>query len=88
MEQDGLHRAVGGRGDQEQEGRAGRALAKVVVERLWRTVQSEEVYWKDDETPRQAMQGCAQCFVRSHSLRPPQALGYQTSAAVSCGAYV
>lgn len=25
----------------------GRALAKVVVERLWRTVQSEEVYWKD-----------------------------------------
>jgi putative transposase len=35
----------------------GRALDNVFVERLWRTVKYAEVYVKDDETPREAMQG-------------------------------
>jgi putative transposase len=35
----------------------GRALDNVFVERLWRTVKYEEVYWKDYETPREAMEG-------------------------------
>jgi putative transposase len=35
----------------------GRALDNVVVERRWRTVTYEEVYLKDYETPREAMQG-------------------------------
>ena len=35
----------------------GRALDNVFVERLWRTVKDEEVYLKDYETPREAMQG-------------------------------
>src|SRR5919201_722066 len=35
----------------------GRALDNVFVERLWRTVKYEEVYLKDYETPREAMQG-------------------------------
>ena len=35
----------------------GRALDNVFVERLWRTVKDEEVYWKDYETPREAMHG-------------------------------
>ena len=34
----------------------GRALDNVFVERLWRTVKYEEVYLKDDETPREATQ--------------------------------
>jgi putative transposase len=35
----------------------GRALDNVVVERLWRTVTYEEVSVKDEETPREAIQG-------------------------------
>ena len=37
----------------------GRALDNVCIERLWRTVKYEEVYVKDYETPREAMQGLA-----------------------------
>jgi putative transposase len=35
----------------------GRALDNVFVERLWRTVKYEEVYVKEYETPREAIQG-------------------------------
>jgi putative transposase len=42
----------------------GRALDNVFVERLWRTVKYEEVYLKDYETPREAIQGLASFFVR------------------------
>jgi putative transposase len=66
----------------------GRALDNVCVERLWRTVQYEEVYLQDYETPRQAMQGLAQFFGRYNGLRQHQALGYQTPAAVYFGSYV
>ncbi len=52
----------------------GRALDKVFVARRWRTVKDEEVYWKDDETPREAMQGLAMFFVRDKAWRPHQAL--------------
>ena len=60
----------------------GRALDTVFVERLWRTVQYEEVYLKDDETPREALQGLATFFVRYNEWRQHQALGYRTPAAV------
>jgi putative transposase len=60
----------------------GRALDNVFVERLWRTVKYEEVYWKDYETPREARQGLAQFFVRYNGLRQHQALAYRTPAAV------
>jgi putative transposase len=66
----------------------GRALDTVFVARLWRTVKYEEVYVKDDETPREAMQGFAQFFVRYNVWRQHQALGYQTPAAVYCSSYV
>ena len=66
----------------------GRALDTVLVERLWRTVKYEEVYWKDDETPQEAMQGLTTCFVRDNEGRQPQALGYQTPAAVYFGSYL
>jgi len=66
----------------------GRALDNVFVERLWRTVKYEEVYLKDYETPREAMQGLATFFVRYNEWRQHQALGYQTPASVYFGSYV
>jgi putative transposase len=49
-------------GSQMSRDRRGRALDNVFVERLWRTVKYEEVYLKNYETPREAMQGLAQFF--------------------------
>jgi putative transposase len=66
----------------------GRALDNVFVERLWRTVKYEEVYVKDYETPREAIQGLATFFVRYNEGRQHQALGYQTPAAVYVGSYL
>ena len=66
----------------------GRALDNVFVERLWRTVTYEEVYVKEYETPREAMQGLGTCFVRYHEWRQHQALGYQTPASVYFGSYL
>jgi len=66
----------------------GRALDNVFVERLWRTVKYEEVYLKDYETPREAMQGLATFFVRYNEWRQHQSLAYQTPAAVYFGSYV
>ena len=66
----------------------GRALDNVFVERLWRTVKYEEVYWKDYETPREAMQGLATFFVRYNEWRQHQALRYQTPASVYFGSYL
>jgi putative transposase len=66
----------------------GRALDNVFVERLWRTVKYEEVYWKDYETPQQATQELARFFVRYNEQRQHQALDYQTPASVYFGSYV
>jgi putative transposase len=69
----GIHISMDGRG---------RALDNVFVERLWRTVKYEEVYVKDYETPREAIQGLGTFFVRYNELRQHQSLEYQTPAAV------
>jgi putative transposase len=66
----------------------GRALDNVFVERLWRTVKYEEVYVKDYETPREAMQGLAQFFMHYNVQRQHQALDYRTPAAVYFDSYV
>jgi putative transposase len=66
----------------------GRALDNVFVERLWRTVKYEEVYLKDDETPREAIQGLATFFVRYNERRQHQSLDYRTPAAVYFNSYV
>jgi putative transposase len=66
----------------------GRALDNVFVERLWRTVKYEEVYLKDYETPREAMQGLAQFFMHYNVQRQHQALDYRTPAAVYFDSYV
>jgi len=66
----------------------GRALDNVFVERLWRTVKYEEVYLKDYETPREAIQGLARFFVHYNEQRQHQSLAYQTPAAVYFGSYL
>ena len=66
----------------------GRALDNVCVARLWRTVQYEEVYVKDYETPREAIQGLETFFVRYNARRQHQSLEYQTPAAVYFSSYV
>jgi putative transposase len=66
----------------------GRALDNVFVERLWRTVKYEEVYLKDYETPREAMQGLATFFVRYNEWRQHQARDYRTPAAIYFNSYV
>jgi putative transposase len=66
----------------------GRALDNVFVERLWRTVKYEAVYWKDYETPREAMRGLTQYFAFYNGQRLHQALAYQTPAAVYFSLYV
>ena len=66
----------------------GRARDNVLIERLWRTVKSEEVYLKDYETPREAMQGLGTFFVRYNEWRQHQALDYRTPASVYFGSSV
>src|SRR3989475_10483098 len=63
----------------------GRALDNVFVERLWRTVKYEEVYLKDYETPREAMQGLGTFFVRYNEWRQHEAVGNPPAAAVFFG---
>ncbi len=75
----GIHVSMDGRG---------RALDNVFVERLWRTVKYEEVYLKDYETPREAMQGLATFFVRYNERRQHQSLDYRTPAAVYFNSYL
>ena len=65
----------------------GRALDNVFIERLWRTVKYEEVYLKDDGTPREARQGLGQFFQLYNEQRPHQALGYQTPATMYFGSH-
>ena len=65
----------------------GRALDNVFIERLWRTVKYEEVYGKDYETPREAIEGLATFFVRYNERRQHQSLDDRTPAAVYFNSY-
>jgi putative transposase len=60
----------------------GRALDNVFVERLWRSVKYEEVYLHDYGTVPAARTGLGRYFQFYNEVRPHQALGYQTPAAV------
>lgn len=61
-------------------GGKGRALDNIFVERLWRADKYDEVYLRDDVTPREAPG--AYCL-SSNEARPLQALGYRTPAETS-----
>jgi putative transposase len=60
----------------------GRALDHIFTERLWRTVQYEEVDLHDYAHPRDARQGLGRSFPFDNHQRPHQALNYRTPAAV------
>jgi putative transposase len=60
----------------------GRALDNVFVERLWRTVKSEEVYLRDDQSVWDTRHSLARYGGCYNEERLHQALGYRTPAAV------
>ena len=60
----------------------GRYVDNIFTERLWRSVEQEEVYLADYETPRQARQGLASYLKFYNEVRPHQSLGYLTPALV------
>jgi putative transposase len=60
----------------------GRALDNIFVERLWRSVKYEEVYLKDYESVKEALQGLGRYFEFYNQERLHQSLGYQTPEAV------
>ena len=63
----------------------GRALDNVFVERLWRTVQYEEVYLREYSTVREAQQRLGRSFGFYNDERLHQALGYRTPTDVYRG---
>jgi putative transposase len=60
----------------------GRALDNVFVERLWRSVKSEEVSLRDDQSGWDARQSLARYFGFDNEVWLHQALSYRTPAAV------
>ena len=60
----------------------GRAMDNIFVERLWRTVKYEEVYLKDYENVRDAIESLRSYFLFYNRERIHQSLGYQTPARV------
>jgi putative transposase len=60
----------------------GRALDNVFVERLWRSVNYEDVYIRGYEEVPELQSGLGRYFSFYNHARPHQALGYRTPAAV------
>jgi len=56
----------------------GRALDKIFVERLWRSVKHEDVYLKGYATMSDLLLGLTEYFVFYNSERMHQSLGYDT----------
>ncbi len=56
----------------------GRVFDNIFVERLWRTVKHEDVYWKGYATLGELTVGLAEYFAFYHGERPHQSLGDQT----------
>ena len=63
----------------------GRALDNIFVERLWRSVEYEEVSLKDYPTVPAAIDGLGSYFRFYNDERLHQALAYQTPAAAYHG---
>lgn len=60
----------------------GRALDNIFIERLWRTVKYEEVYLKEYDSPRTALQNLGHYFHFYNEERLHQSLDYRTPASV------
>lgn len=63
----------------------GRAFDNIFVERLWRSVKTEEVYIADYENVPMAISGLARYFSLYNKERPHQSLGYLTPASIYFG---
>ena len=63
----------------------GCALDNAFVERLWRSMKYEEVYFQESETPRIARQGLSRYFDFYNFERSHQSLVYRTPAEVCFG---
>jgi putative transposase len=63
----------------------GRVFDNIFTERLWRAVKYEEVYLKDYAAVDEARRGLGGYFGFYNTVRPHQALGYQTPAEVHFG---
>jgi putative transposase len=70
---DGVHISMDGRG---------RAFDNIFVERLWRSVKDEEVYWKDDRDVQASINGLGSYVAFYHHERLHQSLDYRTPAVV------
>ncbi|MBT3813749.1 MAG: transposase [Gammaproteobacteria bacterium] len=55
-----------------------RALDKIFVERLWRTVKYEEIYLKQHDNVQSLLIGLTDYFVFYNQERSHQSLGYET----------
>jgi putative transposase len=56
----------------------GRAFDNIFVERLWRSVKYEEVYLREYDSVREAVQSLGAYFQFYNQERPHQSLGYKT----------
>jgi len=63
----------------------GRALANVMVERLWRTVKCEDIHLRDYGSPVELRQGLGRCFNFYNGERPHQGLDYRKPGEVMFG---
>ena len=64
----------------------GQALDNIFTERFWRSLKYEEVYLNAYRSPREARQGVDRYITFYNTVRPHQALGYRTPAAVYASA--
>ena len=60
----------------------GRWMDNVFIERVWRSLKTEEIYLKGYADGREAKAGIAEWFGFYNNLRPHQALAYRTPMAV------
>jgi len=60
----------------------GRALDNIFVERLWRTVKYEEIYWKKHDRLQDLLMGLTSYFLFYNEERRHQALDYKTPGEV------
>ena len=60
----------------------GRGRDNIFIERLWRSLQYEEVYLKDDESVAEARTGIERYLRFYNQERLHQSLDYQTPAAL------
>jgi putative transposase len=62
----------------------GRVFDNIFIERLWRTVKSEEVYIHSYDTVRDAVYGLTRYFRLYNYERLHESLGYKTPHEVYC----